>query len=364
MSAVQARIYYAMKQEFKLLAGIIKDYTPEEYSYEPEVGDRRAKQSDYDCCDVIPVSDPNAATMSQKVVQYQAVMQMAQQNPQIYDLPELNKQMLEVLGVKNIGKLIPTADDQKPKDPVSENMAILNGKPVKAFLYQDHEAHIKVHMSAIQDPKIAQLIGQNPMAQQLQAAAMAHINEHVAFAYRQQIEKQLGASLPAPDDELPQSVEVELSKLTAQAAEQLLQLNQKEAAQQQAQQQAQDPLIQMQQQELQIKQQEVQIKAQKTQADIELDKARLILDKEKIDSQERIEGAKLGQKAMLDQQQIEATQHARGVELGLDLLKTESSQDHTSDMKDKDHSMNKEMQMMQQMMQQPQQEETPQPTEE
>jgi hypothetical protein len=363
MSAVQARIYYAMKQEFKLLAGIIKDYTPEEYSYEPEVGSSRAKQSDYDCCDVIPVSDPNAATMSQKVVQYQAVMQMAQQNPQIYDLPELNKQMLEVLGVKNIGKLIPTADDQKPKDPVSENMAIINGKPVKAFLYQDHEAHIKVHMAAMQDPKIAQLIGQNPMAQQLQAAAMAHINEHVAFAYRQQIEKQLGASLPAPDDELPQTVEVELSKLTAQAAEQLLQLNQKEVAQKQAQEQAQDPLIQMQQQELAIKQQEVQIKAQKSQADIELDRARLILDKEKIDSQERIEGAKLGAKAMLDKEQLEATQHARGVELGLDLLKAQNSQDHNSDMKDKDHNMNKEMQAMQQMMQQAQQsqtEETPQ----
>jgi hypothetical protein len=367
MSAVQARIYYAMKQEFKLLAGIIKDYTPEEYSYEPEVGSSRAKQSDYDCCDVIPVSDPNAATMSQKVVQYQAVMQMAQQNPQIYDLPELNKQMLEVLGVKNIGKLIPTADDQKPKDPVSENMAIINGKPVKAFLYQDHEAHIKVHMAAMQDPKIAQLIGQNPMAQQLQAAAMAHINEHVAFAYRQQIEKQLGASLPAPDDELPQTVEVELSKLTAQAAEQLLQLNQKEVAQKQAQEQAQDPLIQMQQQELAIKQQEVQIKAQKSQADIELDRARLILDKEKIDSQERIEGAKLGAKAMLDKEQLEATQHARGVELGLDLLKAQNSQDHNSDMKDKDHNMNKEMQAMQQMMQQAQQsqtEEIPQPTEE
>jgi hypothetical protein len=246
-------------------------------------------------------------------------------------------------------------------------MAIINGKPVKAFLYQDHEAHIKVHMAAMQDPKIAQLIGQNPMAQQLQSAAMAHINEHVAFAYRQQIEKQLGASLPAPDDELPQTVEVELSKLTAQAAEQLLQLNQKEVAQKQAQEQAQDPLIQMQQQELAIKQQEVQIKAQKSQADIELDRARLILDKEKIDSQERIEGAKLGAKAMLDKEQLEATQHARGVELGLDLLKAQNSQDHNSDMKDKDHNMNKEMQAMQQMMQQAQQsqtEETTQPTEE
>ena len=323
MSAVQARIYYAMKQEFKLLKGIIRDYTPTEYSYEPEVGDRRAKQSDYDNVDVIPVSDPNAATMSQKVVQYQAVMQMAQANPQIYDQVELNKQMLEVLGVKNIGKLIPSADDQKPKDPVSENMNIINGKPVKAFMYQDHEAHIKVHMTAMQDPKIAQLIGQNPQAQVIQAAAMAHINEHIAFAYRQQIEKQLGASLPAPDDTLPETVEVELSKLTAQAAEQLLQLNQKEAAQQQAQQQAQDPLIQMQQQELAIKEKEVMIKEQKTMADIELDKARLMLDKEKIDSQERIEGAKLGAKSAFDKDKLEADQNARGVEIGLKLSKQE-----------------------------------------
>jgi len=327
MSAVQARIYYAMKQEFKLLKGIIRDYTPTEYSYEPEVGDRRAKQSDYDNVDVIPVSDPNAATMSQKVVQYQAVMQMAQANPQIYDQVELNKQMLEVLGVKNIGKLIPSADDQKPKDPVSENMNIINGKPVKAFMYQDHESHIKVHMTAMQDPKIAQLIGQNPQAQVIQAAAMAHINEHIAFAYRQQIEKQLGASLPAPDDTLPETVEVELSKLTAQAAEQLLQLNQKETAQQQAQQQAQDPLIQMQQQELAIKQQEVQIKAQKSQADIELDKARLMLDKEKIDSQERIEGAKLGAKSAFDKDKLEADQNARGVEIGLKLSEKEQSQE-------------------------------------
>jgi hypothetical protein len=327
MSAVQARIYYAMKQEFKLLKGIIRDYTPTEYSYEPEVGDRRAKQSDYDNVDVIPVSDPNAATMSQKVVQYQAVMQMAQANPQIYDQVELNKQMLEVLGVKNIGKLIPSADDQKPKDPVSENMNIINGKPVKAFMYQDHEAHIRVHMTAMQDPKIAQLIGQNPQAQVIQATAMAHINEHIAFAYRQQIEKQLGASLPAPDDTLPETVEVELSKLTAQAAEQLLQLNQKEAAQQQAQQQAQDPLIQMQQQELAIKEKEVMIKEQKTMADIELDKARLMLDKEKIDSQERIEGAKLGAKSAFDKDKLEADLNARGVDIGLRLSEQAQEQD-------------------------------------
>jgi hypothetical protein len=195
MSAVQARIHYAMKQEFKLLAGIIRDYTPEEYSYEPEIGDRRAKQSDYDCCEVIPVSDPNAATMSQKVVQYQAVMQMAQANPQIYDQVELNRQMLEVLGVKNIGKLIPNADDKKPKDPVSENMDIINGKPTKAFIYQDHQAHLAVHMAAMQDPKLMQMMSQNPQAQMIQAAALAHINEHIAFEYRKQIRRTIRRSI-------------------------------------------------------------------------------------------------------------------------------------------------------------------------
>jgi hypothetical protein len=230
MSAVQARIHYAMKQEFKLLAGIIRDYTPEEYSYEPEIGDRRAKQSDYDCCEVIPVSDPNAATMSQKVVQYQAVMQMAQANPQIYDQVELNRQMLEVLGVKNIGKLIPNADDKKPKDPVSENMDIINGKPTKAFIYQDHQAHLQVHMAAMQDPKLMQMMSQNPQAQMIQAAALAHINEHIAFEYRKQIEEQLGVPLPKPDENLPEDVEVELSRLTAAAAQKLLQKDQAEAA--------------------------------------------------------------------------------------------------------------------------------------
>ena len=328
MSAVQARIYYAMKQEFKLLKGIIRDYTPSDYSYDPEIGDRRAKQADYDDVDVIPVSDPNAATMSQKVVQYQAVMQMAQANPQIYDLPELNKQMLEVLGVKNIGKLIPTIDDQKPKDPVAENMAILNGKPVKAFIYQDHDAHIKVHMTAMQDPKIAQIVNNNPQAQMIQAAALAHINEHVAFEYRKQIEQQLGTPLPNPEEELPQSVEFEMSKLMAEAAQQLLAKNQGEVAQQQAQQQAQDPIVQMQQAELQIKQQEVQIKAQKTMADIELDKARLQLDKAKMDSQERIEGVKIGSKTTFDKEKFQAEQQARGVELGLDAAKTHLDRQH------------------------------------
>jgi len=317
MSAVQARIYYAMKQEFKLLKGIIRDYTPKEYSYEPEVGDRRAKQSDYDNVDVIPVSDPNAATMSQKVVQYQAVMQMAQQYPQIYDLPELNKQMLEVLGIKNIGKLIPSADDQKPKDPVSENMAIINGKPVKAFIYQDHQAHIQVHMAAMQDPKIMQIVGQNPQAQTIQAAAMAHINEHIAFEYRKQMEEQLGVPLPNPDETLPEDVELELSRLTAAAAQKLLAKDQAEVQQQQIQQQQQDPLIQMQQQELAIKQQEVQIKAQKTMADIQIDQAKLELEKLKIDSNERVAGAKLGADAEKEKNKIEAHQLLEGVRLGM-----------------------------------------------
>ena len=347
MSAVQARIYYAMKQEFKLLKGIIRDYTPDEYNYEPEVGDRRAKQSDYDNCDVIPVSDPNAATMSQKVVQYQAVMQMAQANPQIYDLPELNKQMLEVLGIKNISKLIPSATDFKPKDPVTENMAILNGTPVKAFIYQDHQAHIQVHQAAMQDPKILQLVGQNPQAQSIQAAAMAHINEHVAFEYRKQIEEQLGVPLPAMDEVLPEDVEAELSKLMAQAAQQLLQKDQAEAQQQQAQQQQQDPLVQMQQQELQIKQQESQAKAQKMMADtqldqqkLELEKAKLELEKAKMDSQERIAGANLGAKVEIDKQKMTAEeqrthvqQMADGMRLGME-----------AENKKKEHA-NKNMQM-------------------
>ena len=318
MSAVQARIYYAMKQEFKLLKGIIRDYTPEEYSYDPEVGDRRAKQSDYDNVDVIPVSDPNAATMSQKVVQYQAVMQMAQANPQIYDLPELNRQMLEVLGVKNISKLIPSTDDQKPRDPVSENMAIINGKPVKAFIYQDHQAHIQVHTAAMQDPKIMAMIGQNPQANAIQAAAMAHINEHVAFEYRKQIEEQLGVPLPNPDENLPEDVEVQLSRLTADAANKLLQKDQAEVQQQQIQQQQQDPLIQMQQQELAIKQQEVQIKAQKTMADIEIDKGKLELEKSKVENEQKLNAVEMGVKATLDKKKVEGQQVLSGVKLGLD----------------------------------------------
>jgi hypothetical protein len=236
--------------------------------------------------------------------------------------------MLEVLGVKNVGKLIPTADDQKPKDPVAENMAILNGKPVKAFIYQDHEAHIKVHMAAMQDPKIAQLVNQNPQAPIIQAAALAHINEHIGYQYRKEIEAQLGAALPEPDQELPPNAEFEISKLMAQAAEQLLQKNQGEAAQQQAQQQMQDPIVQMQQQELQIKQQEVEIKAQKTMADIEIDKARLQLEKAKMDSQERIEGVKIGAKVTFDKEKLQEDQKVKGVQIGYEATKSQLDRQH------------------------------------
>jgi len=351
MSAVQARIYYAMKQEFKLLKGIIRDYTPTEYSYDPEVGDRRAKQSDYDNCDVIPVSDPNAATMSQKVVQYQAVMQMAQANPQIYDLPELNKQMLEVLGVKNIGKLIPSVDTQKPKDPVSENMDIITSKPVKAFIYQDHEAHIQVHLAFKDNPKLAQLVGQSPNAQALMATMESHIAEHIAFAYRRQIEEQLGAPLPAPNETLPEDIELEISRLVAQAAQKLNAKDSAEMQQQQIQQQQQDPLIQMQQQELAIKQQESQAKAQKMLADhnieqqrVDIEKAKLELEKAKIESNERVVGAQLGAKAVLDNkkmdieiQRAETDNTFKGMEFGADQV-----QQHLERQNQKEQQRNKQ----------------------
>ena len=324
MSAVQARIHFAMKQEFKLLAGIIRDYTPDDYSYDPVEGDRRAKRSDYDMVTVIPVSDPNAATMSQKVVQYQAVMQMAKDNPQIYDMVELNKQMLEVLGVKNIGKLIPAAETDIPRDPVSENMNMINGKPAKAFIYQDHQAHIEVHMAAMKDPRIAKLIGQAPQAQAISSAFIAHISEHLGYAYRAQIEEQLGSALPAPEEKLTEQVEVQLSRLTAQAAKQLLAKNESDAQQEKAQQQAQDPMIQMQQQELQLKAQEVQIKAQKTQADIEMDKAKLQVDIMRIQSEERKTGAQIGLKASADKDKLQAAQQSEGVRIGADIAKTKA----------------------------------------
>lgn len=277
MSAVQARVHYSMKQEFKLLKSIIRDYAPAEYEYDPQYGDKRAKQSDYDMVEVIPVSDPNSSTMAQRIMQYQAVIQLAAQAPQIYDLPQLHRQMIEVLGIRNADKLVPVTEDQKPRDPISENMSILKGTPVKAFIYQDQEAHIAAHTSFLQDPMIAQQMGQNPMAQQMAAAAQAHIAEHLAFLYRKKIEEQMGVPLPAPDEQLPEDVELQLSQLVAQASAQLMQKNVQQAQQAQAQQQMQDPIVQMQQQELAIKQQDAQTKAQKVQGDLEIRQAEVQL---------------------------------------------------------------------------------------
>ena len=302
MSAVQARIHYSMQQELGLLKEIIAESALDDYNYDPESGSRRAKKSDYENCDVIPVSDPNAATMAQKIVQYQAVLQLAQSAPQMYNMPLLHRQMLDVLGIKNAQKLIPMSEDQKPMDPVSENQNILSGKPVKAFLYQDHEAHITVHMSAMNDPKIQQLLQNNPMAQMMQSQMMAHINEHLGFEYRKQIEQQLGMNLPPQHDEggedvqLDPAVEARLAPLLAQAAKQLLQTNQAYVAQQQAQQQAQDPIIQMQQQELQLKAAEQQRKVQKDQVDAQLRLKQLEIEHERIVSQAKTaeQQAKIG----------------------------------------------------------------------
>ena len=303
MSAVQARVHYSMKQELKLLKDIIRDYTPDEYEYQPDVGNRFAKQSDYDNCDVIPVSDPNAATMSQKVVQYQAVLQLAQQAPQLYDLGQLHRQMLEVLGIKNAKKLVKIEDDQIPEDPITENMNILNMKPVKAFLYQDHQAHITVHMNAMKDPKLAAMIGQNPQAQAIGAAAMAHIQQHLAFEYRKQMEQLIGMPLPTgeEDEAIPRDLEVQISQMASQASDALLQKNQTEIAAQQAQQAAQDPVIQMQAKELELKQAEEQRKTNKDQADAAEAAARLQLEKERIASQERIANAQIMAKVEKDQ---------------------------------------------------------------
>ena len=306
MSAVQARVHYSMKEEFKLLKAIIRDNTPTEYEYEPEGGDRKAKQEDYDIVEVIPVSDPNSATMAQRIMQYQAAIQLAQGAPQIYDLPQLHRQMLEVLGIKNADKLVPVDDDLTPRDPVSENMAFLTGKPTKAFIYQDHDAHIAVHTSMMQDPMVMGQIGQSPMAQQMQAAIMAHVAEHVAFQYRSQLEQRLGVSLPAPNTEMPEQVEIQLAKLVAQAAQQLTQIHQGEAAQQQAQQQAQDPIVQMQQAELQIKQQEVQMKAQKVQGDLAIKQQELQLKAQEMASRQgenpEMAAAKMQQEMAMERQ--------------------------------------------------------------
>ncbi len=306
MSAVQARTHASLRMEFKLLKQIIRDYMPPDYEYTPQGGDRLAKQSDYDVVEVIPVSDPNAATMAQRIMQYQAAIQLAQGAPQIYDLPQLHRQMLEVLGIKNADKLVAIPEDQKPRDPISENMNALRGTPLKAFIYQDHDAHLATHQSFMQDPMIQATIGQSPAAQQVMGALQAHIAEHLGFQYRKQIEERLGAPLPAPDAELPQEIEVQLSRLVAQAGAQLTQMHQQQAAQQQAQQQAQDPLVQMQQAELQIKQTEVQRKAQKDQIDAQIAQQKLQLEAQKLALEARNKGGEDPRlKAMIAQQEMQ-----------------------------------------------------------
>ena len=332
MSAVQARIHYSMKQELKLLKGIIAAYTPEDYNYQPTEGSRKAKRSDYDNVDVIPVSDPNASTMAQKIVQYQAVMQLAQQSPQLYNMPLLHRQMLDVLGIKEAAKLVPMEEDQKPTDPVSENQNVLMMKPVKAFMYQDHQSHIMVHMSAMQDPKIMSLLQNNPMAQQLQAAMMAHVNEHLGFEYRKQIELQLGMSLPPQKDEsgedinMDPEVEARLAPLLAQASQRLLAGNMQQQAQQQAQKQTQDPLVQLQQQELQIKQGDLQRKVAKDQADVQIKQEQLQLEaqRQKVDAIKAVT-------------QMQNDKQAHMIDKGVDVLKHLSDKQHGKSGQERDH---------------------------
>ena len=310
MAAVQARVHYAMKQEFKLLKRIISEEAPTEYEYQPETGLARARRDDYAMVDVIPVSDPNSSTMAQRVVQYQAVFQMAQAAPQIYDLPYLHRQMIEVLGIKNADKIVPTSEDQKPRDPVSENMSALVGKPMKAFIYQDHDAHIATHTSFMQDPMIAQTIGQNPQAQQIMASLQAHIAEHLGFSYRKQMEERLGVTLPPPDEQLPEDVEVQLSKLIADGGKQLAQQHQQQAAQAQAQEQAEDPLFKLEQAKVKVQEMEVTRKVQKDQTDAEIAAAKLVMEKERV----QIEASKEANR--VQSQESQATQR-----LKLDALK-------------------------------------------
>ena len=327
LTAVQARVHNALKQELQLLKAIIRDYTDESYSYEPEGDDGpRAKKSDYDIVEVIPVSDPNAATMSQRVVQYQAAIQLAEMAPDIYDMPQLHRGMLEVLGIKNADKLVPLPEDMKPKDPVTENMDMLKMEPVKAFLYQDHRAHIQVHMSMLQDPTVMALVGQSPNAPKFQAALMAHVTEHVGFAYRQQIEQQLGLALPPTEQNLPPQVEQALSTMMAQAAQQVLMQNQAQAAQQQAAQQMQDPLVQMQMKELELREKELGIKAQKVAIDAAAASDRLELDQQKVAGQLELEALRVGAQIKESQTKAQAQNEIEGLRIGVDIAKSKAQE--------------------------------------
>jgi len=323
MTAVQARLHYTMKQEFRLLKSIIADYTPEEYDYEPEDAGRKAKKSDYDSTDVIPVSDPNAATMAQKIVQYQAVLQLAQSAPQLYNLPLLHRQMIEVLGIKNANKLVPVEDDQVPTDPVQENQNLLIMKPVKAFIEQNHEAHIQAHMAAIQNPKIAQLMQMNPQAQAIMAAAMAHINEHIAFEYRKQVEMSMGMPLPNEEQNKNVSPEIadQIAMMAAKATQQLTQQAQQQAQQQQAEQQMQDPIVQMQMQELQIKQGELQLKQQKQAIDAAAKADQIRIEESRIEAQKEIAAMQVGAQAAANKDKLARQQETEGMRMGIDAAK-------------------------------------------
>ena len=327
MTAVQARVHFALKQELKLLKNIIRDYTDPDYTYDPEYGSRKAKKTDYDLVDVIPVSDPNAATMSQRVVQYQAVIQMAQMAPDIYNLPELHRGMLNVLGIKNAEKLVPIEDDMKPTDPVQENQNALTGKPMKAFLHQDHTAHIQVHMLVMQDPMIQQFIGQNPQAAKIMGGMSAHIAEHVGYQMRQKIEQQLGMPLPPEDEKLPPEIEIALSGMMAQAANQVLQQSQAQAAQMQAQQMAQDPIVQMQQQELQLKAQELQLKEKKIASDAAAAADKQDLEEQKVKGHLELEAMRVGAQIRESQTKSQYEQERAGVQLGIDIAKSKKQMD-------------------------------------
>jgi hypothetical protein len=326
LTAVQARTHYSLKQEFKLLKSIIRDYTEPDYEYDPEYGTKRAKQSDYDLVDVIPVSDPNAATMSQRVIQYQAVIQMAQMAPQIYDLPQLHRAMLDVLGIKNAEKLVPLPDDEKPIDPVTENQDLLKNKPVKAFLHQDHDAHIAVHMMITQNPLVAQIVGQNPMAQQIVAAQQAHIAEHLGYKMRKQIEAQLGMPLPPEDEKLPPQIEIALSSMMAQAAAQVNAQAAQQAAMMQAQQQAQDPVIQMQQQELALRQEELKLKAQKIMMDAAAEADKQELEQERVKGDLQLRAMKTQADIEKDKAMLVAQQEREGVRMGIDIAKAKAQE--------------------------------------
>ena len=321
MSAVQARVHASLRMEFKLLKAIIRDFTPTSYAYTPEGGNRKVKQADYDIVEVIPVSDPNAATMAQRIMQYQAAIQLAQGAPQIYNLPKLHRQVLEVLGIKNAGELVPGDEDQKPRDPISENMSFLTGKPTKAFIFQDQDAHIATHMAMIQDPMIMQVMGQNPMAQQMQGAIMAHVAEHLAFSYRSKVEEQLGVPLPAPDAELQPEVEAQLSQVIAQAAQQLKGINQQQAQQAQAQQQAQDPSLQLQQQALQVQAQDVQRKAQDDERNFEIAKQKIQLEQQRMQLDAQKEAARLQIQERQNSARLASQNQQANQKMRIDVLK-------------------------------------------